>query len=511
MKDSRGQSIHMLDEPDTDPGRPLYIRLYLRIRDGVLQGAIAPGTRLPSARVLARELGVSRNTVEAALRQLQAEGFVVRRVGSGTRVADDLPVRLLKPRAGRVSRARGGGEPRRGASRRPGALSARGRWVEAAGDETVLPSGMTFAPCLPGVEGMPWEVWDRIAGRHVRRSARYRLRPAPAGLWALREAIAGYVHMSRGVRCTPDQVVVVDSAQQAIDLVARMVLDPGDAVWMEDPGYVSARRAFVAAGARPVPVPVDEDGIDVARGKAVAPDARLAYVTPSHQYPMGVTLSLARRLELLEWAADAGSWILEDDYDSELRYDGRPLASVQSLDGSGRVLYVGTFNKVLFPGLRIAYLVLPEELVAAFVRAKEISSGATPPLFQRVLAEFISEGHFSVYLRRVRDVLTQRRDRFVQLAREMLPDSVRLGPAEGGMHAVLHVPPHVDDRVLSERARRHWLAVPPLSSYAVESQARGLVVHYGNAPLSDIETGVGTLGRILAKARVVRRATAQVD
>ena len=501
MKDSRGQSIRLLAEPDADPGRPLYMRLYLRIREGVLQGAIAPGTRLPSARVLARELGVSRNTVEAALRQLQAEGFVVRRVGSGTRVAEDLPARLLKPGAERASRARGAGESRRRASRPPGALSARGRWVEAAGDETVLPPGLTFAPCLPGVEGMPWEVWDRIARRHVRRSARSRLSPAPAGLRALREAIAGYVHMSRGVRCTPDQVVVVESTQQAIDLVARMLLDPGDAVWMEDPGYVSARRAFVAAGARPVPVPVDEDGVDVARGAAVAPDARLAYVTLSHQYPMGVTLSLARRLELLEWAADAGAWILEDDYDSELRYDGRPLASVQGLDASGRVLYAGTFNKVLFPGLRIAYLIVPEELVAAFVRAKEISSGATPLLLQGVLAEFIGEGHFSVYLRRVRDVLAQRRDRFLELAREVLPDSVRPGPAEAGMHAVLHLPPHVDDRALSERARRQWLAVPALSSYAMQSPVSGLVVHYGNAPLPDIEAGMRTLGRILAEVR----------
>jgi GntR family transcriptional regulator/MocR family aminotransferase len=242
---------------------------------------------------------------------------------------------------------------------------------------------------------------------------------------------------------------------------------------------------------------VDGEGIDVAGGEARAPRARLACVTPSHQYPLGVTLSLARRLALLDWAERAGGWILEDDYDSELRYDGRPLASVQSIDDSGRVLYVGTFNKILFPALRVAYLVLPPELVEPFARAKQHSDGFTSPLLQAALAEFIAEGHFAVHLRKVRSLYRERRDRFLAAAAEHLPEEARLGPAEAGMHAVLHLPAGVDDEVVSERARRRGLSVPALSTHAIESEASGLLVHYGNAAVDDIESGTRRLGEVL--------------
>jgi GntR family transcriptional regulator/MocR family aminotransferase len=290
----------------------------------------------------------------------------------------------------------------------------------------------------------------------------------------------------------------VNSTQQAIDLVARLLLDPGDAVWLEDPGYLSAREAIVGSGARVVPVPVDDEGLDVAAGVARAPDARLAYVTPSHQYPLGVTLSLARRLALLDWAERAGAWILEDDYDSELRYDGRPLASVQSIDTSGRVLYVGTFNKILFPALRVAYLVLPPELLEPFARAKRNTDGFTSPLLQKALAEFIADGHFAVHLRKVRALYGERRDRFLVAAREHLSDRVRLGPAEAGMHAALHLPGGVDDVAVSEGAFRRGLSLPALSAQSLESHACGLLVHYGNAPVANIESGTRRLGEVLA-------------
>jgi len=497
MKKSRGHSMPLLLEPRALSGQPLYRRLYRRIREGVLNGAIAPGTRLPSARTLAREEGISRNTVESALQQLRAEGFLVRRVGSGTYVRSDIRPALLRPLEAAVAAV--SGAPRSGSLRR---LSRRGEQAGAtSSSDTETPAGLSFSPCLPGLEAIPLDSWKRIAARQVRRGPASLLAPPPAGLPALREAIAGYANMNRGVRCSPEQVVVLNSTQQAIDLTARLLLDPGDDVWFEDPGYVSARNALLAAGARLIAVPVDDGGFDVARAASLAPSARLAYVTPSHQYPLGVTLSLTRRLELLEWAARSGAWVLEDDYDSELRYEGRPLASLQGMDGSGRVIYAGTFNKILFPTLRLAYLVLPPELVEPFARAKELADGSASPLHQATLAEFISEGHFSIHLRKVRELYRERRDRLLSVASDVLPSDVRLGPADSGMHVALHLPDDADDRRIAARGRQRGLATPALSSYCIERQMSGLLVHYGNAVPSEIESGIRKLADLLRKRR----------
>jgi GntR family transcriptional regulator/MocR family aminotransferase len=317
--------------------------------------------------------------------------------------------------------------------------------------------------------------------------------------------------MDRGVRCTADRVVIVNSTQQAIDLAARLLLDPGDAVWLEDPGYVAARRAFVAAGARTVAVPVDSEGIDVAAGTALATDARLAYVTPSHQYPLGMTLSLARRLELIAWAARSEAWILEDDYDSELRYDGQPLASIQGIDEFGRVIYVGTFNKILFPGVRAAYLVLPQVLVEPFTRAKALADGFTSPFVQGVLADFIGEGHFAVHLRRVRELYRERRDAFRRAAVDHLPPDAVLGPAEAGIHVALHLPDGVDDRRLSERALREGLALPALSAQSIERTVRGLLVHYGHVAVPELDSATRRLAGVLERARRPGRSQLTAD
>ncbi|MFW6084014.1 MAG: PLP-dependent aminotransferase family protein, partial [Gemmatimonadota bacterium] len=279
MKQKRGQSIPLLREPESQPARPLYVQLYRRVREGVLRGTIAPGTRLPSARTLASEEGISRNTVEAAFRQLQAEGFVERRVGAGTWVTEDLPERLLGRRDGRTRRA-----PASAGSLVK--LSERGRELVGNGSRSSEPSDLIFAPCLPAAEAIPAESWNRIAARHLRRSKGSLDAPPPAGLPALREAVAEYLHLNRGVRCTADRVVILNSTQQAMNLAARLLLDPGDVVWLEDPGYLSARRAFRGARAKVHPVAVDDRGMDVAGAVKNAPDARLVYVTPSHQYPM---------------------------------------------------------------------------------------------------------------------------------------------------------------------------------------------------------------------------------
>lgn len=493
MKDRRGHSIPLLEEMALESGLPLYRQLYRRIRDGVLRGALGPGTRLPSARTIAREEGISRNTVEAAFSQLQAEGFVVRRVGSGTWVTEDLPDRLMAPRA-RPRSERSGGQ----ADDDRYALSDRGRRLQLLSGDPEFDDRLAFAPCLPGLEAIPLDAWSRVAARHVRRSPRSSLTPPPAGSPALREAIAGYLHLHRGVRCAPDQVLVVNSTQQAIALATHVLLNPGDEVWIEDPGYLSARRALLNGGARVRPVPVDEEGLDVRTGVSRASGARLAYATPSHQYPMGVTLSLARRLELLDWADRNGAWIFEDDYDSELRHHGPPLAPVQGLEEEGRVLYAGTFNKILFPSLRIAYLVLPRPLVEPFVRAKAVMDGSTSPVLQGALADFIEEGHFSVHLRNVRELYRERRDAFVAAAQSLTLHGASLGPADAGMHLALRLPADIDDVRLSEKARHAGVAVPALSAYTMESPMRGLLVHYGSARSGQIERAVEVLRRLLS-------------
>lgn len=505
MRQSRGHPVPLLLAPKNRPDRPLYVQLQERIRTGVLEGTIPPGTRLPSARTLAQEEGVSRNTVEAAFHQLQLEGFLVRRVGSGTWITDEIPTRLLPPEGrGEAVGAAADGNPSVSVLAGSRGLSARGRAIAEAGSDPDMPPGLLFTPCAPGLEALPLETWHRILTRHTRQAGGSRLVPSsPGGLPELKRAIATHVHLGRGVRCSPEQILILNSTQQGLDLIARLLLDPGDTVWVEDPGYLGAHRAFVAAGADLAPVPVDSEGIDVDHGTSTAAEARLACVTPSHQYPLGVTLSLARRLELLAWARSAGSWILEDDYDSEVRYDGRPLAALQGIDASDRVLYAGTFNKMLFPALRIAFLVLPPDLVEPFRQAREITDGFTPPLPQAALAEFIQEGHYAAHLRRVREVQQERRDRFLSLAEETMPDWVRLGPSAGGMHLALHFPSRTDDQTPSRRARARGLAVPPLSRYAIRNRVRGLLVHYGNAPIGDLEKGVRGLEAILEGIQMV--------
>ena len=408
MKRAAGAIVPPFTELAGSDANPLFRQIYTRLRDAVLDGTLPGGHRLPSARTLAGDLGVSRNTVEAAFSQLVAEGFVTRRVGAGSYVARAVPEPDRRPR-----RPRGApnAAARTAVPAPPPALSARGRLLATAGAGVEAASPRVFAPCVPSLEDFPVQTWNRLVARRARRAGHELLSKAdPAGYRPLREAVAAHLGAARGVRCEWRQVVVLTSTQQAMDLAARLALDPGDQAWIEDPGYLGARAALRAAGAQTVPVPVDAEGLDVSAGEALAPRARLAYVTPSHQYPLGATLSLARRLQLLNWAGRAGAWILEDDYDSEFRFAGRPLAAVQGLDTEGRVLYAGTFNKVMFPSLRLAYLVVPPALVDAFVAARALSDGCPPALTQAALADFIEQGHFAAHVRRMRAIYQERRD-----------------------------------------------------------------------------------------------------
>lgn len=474
-------------ELDEAGGDPLHVRVYRRLRGAVLGGALAPGDRLPSTRTLARDLGVSRNTVEAAFSQLDAEGYLERRVGAGSYVARVLP---LRP------------EPRRGAE--PAAppasppLSARGRAMAEAGDRSDPASGRAFAPCVPGLDAFPVRTWQALLSRRARALDRELLTHGDTGGYRpLREAVAAHLAAARGVRCGWRQVLVVGSTQQALDLAARLLLDPGDAVWMEDPGYLGARAAFAGAGARLVPVPIDADGMDVDAGLRRAPDARLAYVTPSHQYPMGTTLSLARRLALIDWATEAGAWIVEDDYDSEFRYVGRPLAAAQGLDAAGCVLYAGTFNKSVFPGLRLAYLVVPEHAADAFEAAWATVDGPPPTLTQAVMADFIRDGHFAAHVRAMRTVYQERRVALLDAVETHLAGRVAVGSASTGMHVALRLPPGTDDRAVSAAAARRGMDVPPLSRYHLADPAPGLILHYASVPAPDVRRGVALLREVL--------------
>ncbi|HEX8392538.1 MAG TPA: PLP-dependent aminotransferase family protein [Longimicrobium sp.] len=457
-----------------DGSAPLHVRIYGALREAIIAGRLAPGTRVPALRVLAAELGVSRNTVRSALAQLRAEGYVAARERSGTFVAAALPDRALATPSAPGS-ARAPGEVRSPGLSRRGAELAR---LSAAGAEYAPgrdgSAPRAFRTGVPALDAFPWPLWARLAGARTRRGAAalgdY---DAAAGFGPLRAAIAAHVAAARGTTCTARQVIVTSGAQQGLALLARLLLDPGDAVWMEDPGYPRARAVFAAAGARVVPVAVDGDGIDVAQGVARAPGARLAYVTPSHQYPTGAVLSASRRLALLQWAADAGAWVVEDDYDSTYRYASRPLACLHGLDGGGRVIYLGTFSKTLFPSLRLGYLIVPPALADAFAAARGALDWHSATLPQAVLADFIDGGHYARHVRRMRMLYAERRDAVLDEAARCLGERLRLGAGDAGMHLVGHLAPGGDDRALSARLLAAGVEAPALSAFAVHPAGPG--------------------------------------
>jgi GntR family transcriptional regulator/MocR family aminotransferase len=368
-----------------------------------------------------------------------------------------------------------------------------------------------FRTGVPALDAFPWALWARLTARRLRTSA-----PSladygmPAGYAPLRAAIAAHVGAARGAACAPEQVIVTSGAQQGLELAARLLLDPGDAAWIEDPGYLGARAALASAGARLVPVPLDAEGIDVAEGRRRAPAARLAYVTPSHQYPTGVTMSAARRMALLRWARDAGAWIVEDDYDSEYRYASRPLASLQGLahdvGDAGRVLYVGTFSKTLFPGLRLGYLVVPPAFVDAFARARGVSGRHASGLEQAVLADFMDGGHHARHVRRMRVLYEERRDALVRALADHAGDALEPIVTDAGMHLVARLPldaAPMDDARIVERAAAAGIEMRALSAYAIEPLSRGgLVLGFAAHRPSDIRAGARRLATVLRADRL---------
>ena len=469
---------------DRDSDVPLHTQVYAGLRDSILDGRLRPGASIPSTRALPSLLGVSRNTVLEAYNQLLAEGFIEPRVGSGTYVAHSIPDHHLRPQKAKSL-------PRPPAAQLPAApprLSARGqRMVEApAFAKAFWRHPEAFYPGLPAFELLPFETWRKLSDKRLAQP-----RPAhlsygnPGGFGPLRMVIAEYLSASRGVRCRPHQVIVVSGSQQGIDLATQVLVDEGEEVWMEDPGYGGARSVFQAAGATVVPVPVDCDGMVVSEGVDRAPHARLAYVTPSHQYPLGHPMAMPRREELLKWACANDSWIIEDDYDSEFRYSGRPQPALQGMtDGGNRVIYVGTFSKVLFPSLRLGYMVVPEELVDAFLTARSLSDRHQSTLDQAILTDFIVDGHFMRHVRRSRVAYAERQECLLGRLAHEVPGLIQAAADPAGMSLVGWLPPGVSDQHVAEQLAAAGIYTAPLSHFAMEPQPRGalLLGYTGFAP-----------------------------
>ena len=474
---------------DPSSSVPLYRQVYEALRKMILGRKWLPGTRLPSTREMAQGLMISRNTVMNAYDQLLAEGYLEGHVGSGTYVTLSVPDDLLYARSN---------------TPKPLQLSKKGRNFSNRGNIlTTTPVNATadasraraFWPGVPAVDDFPVRLWLRLLSRYWNQPSRKLLGYGdPAGYWPLREAISNYLGAARAVQCAPEQIVITVGRQQAFDLAARVLLDPGDAAWIEDPGYLGARAALIGAGAKLIPIAVNKEGIDVSAGENKCPDARLACVSPSHQYPLGVTMSLARRLSLLNWAKAADAWILEDDYDSEYRYTGTPVSALQGLDQEGRVIYIGTFSKIMFPALRLGYLVAPPDQVDAYVTARASLSRFCPLIDQAALADFIRENHFARHIRRMRALYKSRQEKLLSALNRDLQDIIQVKPDETGLHLVAWLPEGVDDVEVSHQAARFGVDAQPLSAFSLQPGGGGaLILGYAAYDEKQIDTGVRQL------------------
>jgi GntR family transcriptional regulator/MocR family aminotransferase len=471
-----------------EAGGPVIRQVYEQVRGAIHEGALKPGGRLPSSRDLAERLGVARASVVAAYDRLLAEGYAEGRKGSGTYVSGDLSgvLDLKTPAAPREAVA---------------APPPRSAVSPAMGLPTLESARVAFSNGRTLMDARALDEWSKSTRRALRTLGPEHFGYThPAGDIRLRSAVSDYLRAARGVACAPEQVIITSGAQQAVDLTLRVLLKAGDRVWLEDPGYPATRRATEAAGARPVAVPVDHHGLDVAAGIARAPDARLAFLTPSHQYPLGVALSMGRRLELLAWAREAGSWILEDDYAAEFRYAGAPLPALQGLGGGDRVIYVGTLNKALFPGLRLGYLVAPRDLVETFAGHRWMIDRQPPSLTQAITLDFLESGQFAAHIRRRRIVYKAQRDALAAALARRLGAVLEVDAPDQGMHLIAYFRDGRSDVEAEAAAAARGLTARAISPLYHDAPPRsGLLLGFTGFPANVMDVGVARLAGALGE------------
>jgi GntR family transcriptional regulator / MocR family aminotransferase len=484
----------MLIRIDSTRRVPLQQQIYDSVRQAILSGVLTPGTRLPSSRILAQDLSIARMTAVLAFEQLAAEGYIASRVGAGTYVNHELPDVDVQPANARVPHAKHPPLSRRGL-----ALSQMPRVITKIDGPP-----RAFRLGVPALDRFPVALWNRIVSRRMRQlNAKQLDYGHAAGSSALREAIALHVSRSRGTTCTAEQVIVVAGAQQGLELIAKLLLDPGDLAWMEEPGYPAARGALISAGARIESAPIDDQGIRVEHLKSLKQRARLIYTTPSHQFPLGVQMSLPRRLALLRWARDVRAWIVEDDYDSEFRYGARAAPSLHGLDPDGRVIYVGSFSKTLFPALRLGYVIVPRDLHASITNARRASDLHPPGLLQEVVAEMMLEGHFERHLRRMNTHHRERLEALDESLRRYCNGALTLRPVTTGLHAVADLQEANAESVFREALALGVEAMPLSSYYAGRRRApsNALVLGFGGVPSKVVKESVKRLAGAIQAAK----------
>jgi GntR family transcriptional regulator / MocR family aminotransferase len=485
---------------DRKEAKPLHKQIYDGYRTAIAVRSLRAGQQIPSTRDLSRELKISRIPVLTAYAQLLAEGYFETRVGAGTFVCSSLPDQPARGETngngrGRVAAAKSG--PRR--------ISKRAQLMPKHVIDPWLRGVGAFGLSQPAYDQFPTQIWSSLVTRHSRVKGAPALHyGGPMGFEPLREAICVYLRTARAVKCDPSQVMIVSGSQQALEISSRVVLDRGDAAWIEEPGYWLTRSVLKGAGAKMVPVPVDAEGLNVAAGMKMRRKARAAFVTPSHQYPLGVTMTASRRMHLLDWAQRADAWVIEDDYDSEYRFENMPIASLQGLDSHSRVIYIGTFSKTLFPSLRLGYLVVPTDLVERFVAVRHALDLTPPYLQQAVLNDFMREGHFARHIRKMRSLYHERRTALVESLEKEFGGEMEIWGAQAGMHLVAELPEDQEwndvEIATAAAAKKLWLW--PLSpAYIGEKKRRGFILGFGNVEAGEIGAAVKVMRGVVSGAR----------
>jgi GntR family transcriptional regulator/MocR family aminotransferase len=475
---------------DPNSSRPLFQQIHRFLQEAIVAGRLSPGERLPSTRQLADRLGLSRTSTLSAYQQLFTEGYIEARIGSGTFVANDLPKIVGKPDSI---------ENRASGTKRAQPLSTYAAKAAKATSDLYTTEAVPFVTGCCSIDAAGIDAWRRIGVRQLQTMDGRNLRYSdPSGDPELRVEVANYLRAARAVRCDPDHILIVSGAQQGIDLTIRTLIDRGDAVWIEDPGYLPTRAALSAQGAQLVPVPVDREGLVVSTGIERCAEARAAYITPSHQYPTGSVMSLERRLTILDWANRAGSWVVEDDYDSEFRYVGNSLSSLQGMDDNHRVIYIGTLSKVLFPGIRVGFMVVPAELKAAIVATRFLSDRQPATLQQRMVAEFMREGFLTSHIRRMRQRYREARDVLIAVLLEQLDDLIEIEIPEGGIQLSLFFKQDLSDQSISAAAKQQGIYVRALSSLYLEAVSRkGLLLGFSGFEPNALRAAATHLARII--------------